>query len=195
VDVRPIPPENFHDGKRFCVIDGHRLGKGVRRPDLIMDIINTDAEDTNLLTLFVFRQCCLASTARVLAFSLIRRLPSFGPRRGHEQLSVSRHCRLVSPLTDGRCLQPESLRVFWRDNLGQFQHDLRNARGILRNNSEWMKACCGIGRNGQRNIEVSFSSAVSGFGVRTSVEHGDGRARLHLNGYNRFISGLDGNFP
>ncbi|BDG91234.1 hypothetical protein TUM20903_39720 [Citrobacter koseri] len=95
-------------------------------------------------------------------------------------------------------MQPESLRVFWRDNLGQFQHDLRNARGVLRNNSEWMKACCGIGRNGQRNIEVSLLVGGQWFRCQdfSTIENGDGRARLQaLNGYNRFISGLDGNFP
>jgi hypothetical protein len=47
---------------------------------MIMDIINTDAEDTNLLTLFVFRQRCLRFDSQRSAFSLIRRLPSFGPR-------------------------------------------------------------------------------------------------------------------
>jgi hypothetical protein len=59
-----------------------------------------------------------------------------------------------------------------------------------------MKACCGIGRNGQRNIEVSFSSAVSGFGVRTSTPLRMVTVVPACNlGYNRFISGLDGNFP
>ena len=48
--------KDFHDRKRFCVIDGHRLSKGVRSPDIMMDIVNRDAEDTNLLTLLIFRQ-------------------------------------------------------------------------------------------------------------------------------------------
>jgi hypothetical protein len=47
---------------------------------MMMDIINTDAEDTNLLTLLSLGSVASASTARVLAFSLSRRLPSFGPR-------------------------------------------------------------------------------------------------------------------
>ncbi|MNE30869.1 hypothetical protein D3C80_1244090 [compost metagenome] len=141
--------EDFHNGKGFCVIDGHCFGKRVGRPDLMMDIVNADAEDANLLTLFVFRQRGLRFDSQRSSVQSHQTATIFRAAcRGHKQLPVGRNCRLVSPLTDGNGLQTESLRIFRGNNLGQFQHDLRYARGILRDGSEEMKASSGVSRNG-----------------------------------------------